>query len=105
VTIERRQISHEEPDVYQVLRHEAEAEWVDISEETLLQELRHQGCVNPYAVAARLKTGDPLVSRLARYRWTGDIVRSMKAKRTLAYSASRHLQPKSPYKPRRALIG
>jgi hypothetical protein len=75
--------------VYQVLRREVEAEWVNISEQALLRELRRQGCVNPYAVAARLKTGDPLVARLARYRWAGEVVLRTMTKRALANSAAR----------------
>ena len=75
--------------MYQVLRHEAEAEWVDISEQTLLCELRCKGRANPYADAGRLKTGDPLVTRLARYRWTGEVVLRTMTKRALANSAAR----------------
>jgi phosphohistidine phosphatase SixA len=73
--------------VYQVLRRKAEAKWADISEQTLLRELRREGCANPYAIAARLKTGDPLVTRLARYRWTGEIVPRRMTKRAIANSA------------------
>ena len=75
--------------MYQVLRHDAEAEWVDISEQTLMCELRREGRANPYADAARLKTGDPLVTRLARYRWTGEVVLRTMTKRALANSAAR----------------
>ena len=39
--------------MYQVLRHEAEAEWVDISEQTLVRELRREGRGNPYIDAER----------------------------------------------------
>jgi phosphohistidine phosphatase SixA len=73
--------------VYQVLRREAKAEWADISEETLLRELRQKGCVNPYAIAARLKAGDPLLAQSTRYRWTGEIVLRNLTKRTIANSA------------------
>jgi hypothetical protein len=68
--------------MYQVLRREAEGEWADISEETPLRELRQKGCANPYAIAARLKAGDPLVAQSTRYRWTGEIVLRNLAKRT-----------------------
>jgi hypothetical protein len=75
--------------VYQVLRHEAQAEWVDISEQTLLRELRREGRANPYADTARLKSGDPLVTPLARYRWRGEVVLRTMTKRALANSAAR----------------
>jgi hypothetical protein len=73
--------------VYQVLRRKAEAEWADISEQTLLRELRREGCANAYAVVARLKSGDPFLTRLAKYRWTGDIVPHTMTKRAIGNSA------------------
>ena len=73
--------------MYQVLRREVEGEWADISESALLRELRQKGWANPYAIAARLKTGDPLVTGLARYRWAGEILRRTITKRTIANSA------------------
>jgi hypothetical protein len=59
--------------LHQVLRHQAEAERVDISEQTLVRELRCEGCANRYAEAARLETGDQLVTPLVRYRSTGKL--------------------------------
>jgi hypothetical protein len=73
--------------LYQVLRHEVEADWVDISEQSLLRELRREGRANPYADAARRKTGEPLMTWLARYRWTGEIVPRTMTKRAIANSA------------------
>jgi hypothetical protein len=66
--------------MYQVLRHEAEADWIDISHRAFLDELCAEGCADPYLVANRLRTGPMLVTQLARYRWAGVIAGSVKAK-------------------------
>jgi hypothetical protein len=83
--------------MYQVLRHEAEADWVNISHRALVSELCAEGCADPYVVANRLRTEPTLVTQLARYRWTGAI--ALSAKRVLAQSAPRRMRPVSRYRP------
>jgi hypothetical protein len=61
----------EEAKMYQVLRHESEAGWADISHRAFLSELCAEGCADPYFVANRLRTGPTLVTQLASYRWAG----------------------------------
>jgi hypothetical protein len=39
--------------MHKVLRHEAEAERVDISKQTVVSELRREGSANPYVDAGR----------------------------------------------------